>query len=109
VEVGRVGGNEPLCMGCQAVAIPLGARAANTVLHRSADRSPAAVSQAFVGHNVSFEPRRATIQLLYRDDHTPRRTYLGGKPAASAKKFFCASTAKSIIKEAPKPGAIPSA
>jgi NADH dehydrogenase len=95
--------NRPLRMGCQA-AMPLGAKAASTVLDRIAGRSPGAVSQAFVGQNISIGRHRATIQLSYRDD-TPRRIYLRGKLAASVKEFVCKSTVKSILKEARKPGA----
>jgi NADH:quinone reductase (non-electrogenic) len=96
-------GNQPLRMGCQA-AMPLGAKAASTVLDRVAGRSPAAVSQAFVGQNISIGRHLATIQLSYRDD-TPRRIYLRGKLAASVKEFVCKSTVKSILREARKPGA----
>ena len=95
--------NQPLRMGCQA-ALPLGAKAANTVLDRIAGNQPGAVNQAFVGQNISIGRRRATIQLTYRDD-TPRRIYLTGKLAASVKEFVCKSTVKVITREARKPGA----
>jgi NADH dehydrogenase len=95
--------NQPLRMGCQA-ALPLGAKAANTVLDRIAGNQPGVVNQAFVGQNISIGRRRGTIQLSYRDD-TPRRIYLTGKLAASVKEFVCKSTVKVIAKEARKPGA----
>jgi NADH:ubiquinone reductase (H+-translocating) len=95
--------DQPLRMGCQA-AMPLGAKAAGTVLDRLAGRSPAAVSQAFVGQNISIGRHLATIQLSYRDD-TPRRIYLRGKLAAWVKEFVCKNTVKSILREARKPGA----
>jgi NADH dehydrogenase len=95
--------NQPLRMGCQA-ALPLGAKAANTVLDRIAGNQPGAVNQAFVGQNISIGRRRGTIQLTYRDD-TPRRIHLTGKLAASVKEFVCKGTVKAITREARKPGA----
>ncbi|ASW91772.1 NAD(P)/FAD-dependent oxidoreductase [Mycobacterium marseillense] len=95
--------NQPLRMGCQA-ALPLGAKAANTVLDRIEGKQPGVVDQAFVGQNISIGRRHGTIQLSYRDD-TPRRIYLVGKLAASVKEFVCRSTVTVITKEARKPGA----
>jgi NADH:ubiquinone reductase (H+-translocating) len=92
----------PLRMGCQA-ALPLGAKAANTVLDRIAGRQPGVINQAFVGQNISIGRRRGTIQLSHLDD-SPRRIYLTGKLAASVKEFVCRSTVKVIANEARKPG-----
>lgn len=95
--------NQPLRMGCQA-ALPLGAKAASTVLDRIEGKQPGVISQAFVGQNISIGRQHGTIQLSHRDD-TPRGIYLTGKLAATIKEFVCRSTVKVITKEARKPGA----
>ncbi|MGH3265859.1 MAG: NAD(P)/FAD-dependent oxidoreductase, partial [Trebonia sp.] len=94
--------NPPLRMGCQA-ALPLGAKAASTVLDRIAGKQPGVISQAFLGQNISIGRHHGTIQLSHRDD-TPRRIHLVGRLAASVKEFVCQSTVKVITKEARKPG-----
>jgi NADH:ubiquinone reductase (H+-translocating) len=93
---------QPLRMSCQA-AVPLGAQAANTVLSRIAGAEPAVVSQAFAGQCVSIGRSLGTIQLSHTDD-TPRRLYIGGRPAAAIKELICRSTCTFIAREGRKPG-----
>jgi NADH:quinone reductase (non-electrogenic) len=93
---------QPLRMSCQA-AMPLGAKAADTVLSRIAGREPAVVNQAFVGQCISLGRSLGTFQIAHTDD-TPRRLYIGGRTAAMIKEFICKGTVNYLAKEARKPG-----
>jgi NADH:ubiquinone reductase (H+-translocating) len=93
---------QPLRMSCQAAG-PLGAQAANTVLSRIAETTPAALSQAFVGQCVSLGRSYATFQLAHTDD-TPVNAIVGGRFAAPIKETICKATVWAIRREAAKPG-----
>jgi NADH dehydrogenase len=93
---------QPLRMSCQA-ALPLGAQAANTVLSRIAQSTPALVNQAFVGQCISLGRAHGTIQLSHTDD-TPVNLVVAGRTGASIKEAICKGTLWSIRREAAKPG-----
>jgi len=93
---------QPLRMSCQAAG-PLGAQAANTVLSRLAQRTPAPLSQAFVGQCISLGRARGTVQLSRTDD-TPVNLVVAGRTAASIKEAICKGTLWGIRREAAKPG-----
>ena len=93
---------QPLRMSCQA-AMPLAARAVNTVLDRVAGNQPTPLGQSFVGQNISIGRRYGTIRLAHSDD-TPRSFYVGGKMAATIKEYVCTMVVKQIAKESRKPG-----
>jgi len=93
---------QPLRMSCQAAG-PLGAQAANTVLGRIAESTPAVLNQAFVGQCISLGRTHGTIQLARTDD-TPVNLVVGGPSAAYIKEAICMATLWAIRREAAKPG-----
>ena len=93
---------QPLRMSCQAAG-PLGAQAANTVLSRLAQSTPAPLSQAFVGQCISLGRAGGTVQLSRTDD-TPVNLVVAGRTAASIKEAICKGTLWGIRREAAKPG-----
>ena len=94
--------SQPLRMSCQA-ALPLGAQAANTVLSRIAQSTPAVLNQAFVGQCISLGRARGTVQLSHTDD-TPVNLVVAGRTGASIKEAICKGTLWGIRREAAKPG-----
>jgi len=92
----------PLRMSCQA-AIPLGVRAADTVLSHIAGTEPAVIDQAFVGQCVSLGRTGGTIQLA-RPDDTALPLYVGGRAAAAIKEAVCRATVWQLAHEARRPG-----
>lgn len=92
----------PLRMSCQA-AMPLAARATNTVLARLAGTEVNALHQSFVGSNISIGRTHGTIAAAHQDD-TPRGFYIGGRLAAYVKEMVCTTVVKQIAKESRKPG-----
>lgn len=94
--------NLPLRMSCQA-AMPLGVRAANTVLSRIAGTEPAELNQAFVGQCVSLGRKAGAIQVSHLDDR-PTSLFIGGRTAASIKEAVCKGTVWQLALEARKPG-----
>jgi NADH:ubiquinone reductase (H+-translocating) len=93
---------QPLRMSCQAAG-PLGAQAADTVLSRIAGKTPAVLSQAFVGQCISLGRAHGTFQLARTDD-TPVNVAVGGRSAASIKEAICKGTLWAIRREASRPG-----
>jgi NADH:ubiquinone reductase (H+-translocating) len=93
---------QPLRMSCQA-AEPLGAQAANTVLSRIAQSTPAPLNQAFVSQCISLGRARGTVQLSHTDD-TPVNVVVAGRTGASIKEAICKGTLWAIRREAAKPG-----
>ncbi len=89
-------------MSCQAAG-PLGAHAADTVLHRLAGEAPTDVRIAFGGQCVSLGRREGVVQMARRDDSV-RRTYLGGRTGARLKELVCWGTIRSLAWEAQRPG-----
>jgi NADH dehydrogenase len=94
--------NLPLRMSCQA-AMPLGVRAAETVLSRIAGTEPAELNQAFVGQCVSLGRKAGVIQVSHLDDR-PTSLFIGGRTAASIKEAVCKGTVWQLGREADKPG-----
>jgi NADH:ubiquinone reductase (H+-translocating) len=93
---------QPLRMSCQAAG-PLGAQATDTVLSRIAGKTPAVLSQAFVGQCISLGRAHGTFQLARTDD-TPVNVAVGGRSAASIKEAICKGTLWAIRREASRPG-----
>ncbi|HTK61904.1 MAG TPA: FAD-dependent oxidoreductase [Pseudonocardia sp.] len=83
-------GDHPLRMSCQA-AIPIGAHAAETVLHLIAGTDPKPVRARFTGQCISLGRRSGLIQLASSDD-VPRSSTVRGRTAAFVKEQVCLST-----------------
>lgn len=96
----------PLRMSCQA-ALPLGARAADTVRALVAGVPQKRLGVVFVGQNVSLGRGDAVIQFSHLDD-TPRTVTVAGAMGARIKEFVCRATVWSLRIEACHPGAYPS-
>ncbi|TDC19412.1 FAD-dependent oxidoreductase [Streptomyces sp. 8K308] len=92
----------PLRMSCQA-AIPLGARAADTVLSRIAGERPAPLNQAFAGQCISLGRRAGIFQFAHRYDEA-LWFHIDGRPGARLKEFVCGGIVKHLAGEARKPG-----
>lgn len=92
-----------LRMGC-AVALPLGAHAAETVLARMRNQDPNPVSVGFIAQCISLGRKRGYIQFVRADD-TPRSLHLGGKLGAAFKESICKMVVKAPKKESVKAGA----
>ncbi|MER7731357.1 FAD-dependent oxidoreductase [Streptomyces erythrochromogenes] len=92
----------PLRMSCQA-AIPLGARAADTVLSRIAGERPAPLSAVFAGQCISLGRRAGIFQFARRHD-VAVRFHIAGRPGAKLKEFVCQGIVKHLAGEAREPG-----
>ncbi|MGW4033879.1 NAD(P)/FAD-dependent oxidoreductase [Streptomyces sp. NPDC004838] len=92
----------PLRMSCQA-AMPLGARAADTVLSRIAGEQPSTLNQVFAGQCISLGRRAGIFQFAHRYDDAVRFR-IDGRPGAKLKEFICTSIVKQMAGEARKPG-----
>ncbi|MEG3629724.1 NAD(P)/FAD-dependent oxidoreductase [Streptomyces poriticola] len=93
----------PLRMSCQA-AIPLGARAADTVLSRIAGDRPAPLNEMFSGQCISLGRGAGIFQFAHRHD-VAVGFHVGGRPGARLKEMVCRSVIKQLAGEAQKPGA----
>ncbi len=93
----------PLRMSCQA-AIPLGARAADTVLSRIADERPSPLNQLFAGQCISLGRRDGIFQFAHRYD-VALGLHIDGRPGARLKELVCQGIVKHLADEARKPGA----
>ncbi len=92
----------PFRMSCQA-AIQLGPQAADTVLSRVAGEQPAPINVGFYGQCISLGRRAAVFQVAHSNDAAVR-LYVGGRPGAKLKEFFCKAAVKQLADEARKPG-----
>ncbi|GJF30514.1 NADH dehydrogenase [Kitasatospora sp. NE20-6] len=92
----------PLRMSCQA-AMPLGARAADTVLSRIAGEQPSALNQVFAGQCISLGRRAGIFQFARRNDDA-LWFHVGGGPGAKLKEFVVKGIVKHLADEARKPG-----
>lgn len=92
----------PLRMSCQA-AMPLGARAADTVLARIAGERPAPLNQVFAGQCISLGRRAGIFQFAHRND-VALWFHIDGRTGAKLKEFVCAGIVKHLAGEARKPG-----
>ncbi|MEU2596962.1 FAD-dependent oxidoreductase [Streptomyces hirsutus] len=94
--------NLPLRMSCQA-AMPLGARAADTVLSRIAGEQPSPLNQAFAGQCISLGRRSGVFQFAHRYD-VAVWFHIDGRPGAKLKEFVCRGIVKHLSDEAREPG-----
>ncbi|WP_089007221.1 NAD(P)/FAD-dependent oxidoreductase [Micromonospora viridifaciens] len=92
----------PLRMSCQA-AMPLGARAADTVLARIAGEQPSTLNQVFAGQCISLGRRAGIFQFAHRYD-VALWFHIDGRPGARLKEFVCRGIVKHLTDEAHKPG-----
>lgn len=92
----------PLRMSCQA-AMPLGARAADTVLSRMAGEQPQTLNQAFAGQCISLGRRAGIFRFAHRHD-VALWFHIDGRPGAKLKEFVCKGIIKHLADEAHKPG-----
>jgi NADH:ubiquinone reductase (H+-translocating) len=90
-------------MGC-AMALPLGAAAAGTILAGVRGTQPERVSVGFLLQCISLGRRDGYIQFVHADD-SPRRVHLGGRIGAFIKEAVCKMTVNSPRKERTKAGA----
>lgn len=92
----------PLRMSCQAAG-PLGMKAAETVLSRTAGTTPATIDQASFGACISLGRRTGILQFAHLDDR-PVNVSVTGRPVAWIKEAVCRSTLWSLRREARRPG-----
>ncbi|MFI9153024.1 NAD(P)/FAD-dependent oxidoreductase [Streptomyces sp. NPDC053367] len=92
----------PLRMSCQA-AMPLGARAADTILSRLAGEQPENLKTYFFGQCISLGRRHGIFQFAHRDD-VALWFHVGGRPGARLKELVCNVIVKHLTEEAHKPG-----
>jgi NADH dehydrogenase FAD-containing subunit len=92
----------PLRMSCQA-AMPLGARAADTVLSRIAGEQPSTLNQVFAGQCISLGRRAGIFQFAHRYD-VALGFHIDGRPGARLKELVCRGIVKHLAGEARKPG-----
>ncbi|MFP8944215.1 NAD(P)/FAD-dependent oxidoreductase [Streptomyces fenghuangensis] len=92
----------PLRMSCLN-AMPLGARAADTVLSRLAGERPEELRQSLYAQCLSLGRGAGVYQLANRSD-VAVRLYVGGGPGARLKELACEGMTGHLTKEARKPG-----
>ena len=92
-----------LRMGC-AVALPLGAAAAQTLLARIRGEVPPAISVGFAIQCVSLGRKDGYVQLVRADD-TPRPLHIGGRLGAVVKEQVCRMVVDRPAAERERPGA----
>jgi NADH dehydrogenase FAD-containing subunit len=92
----------PLRMSCQS-AMPLGARAADTVLARIAGEQPSPLNQAFAGQCISLGRHGGIFQFARRYD-VATWFHIEGRLGAKVKEFVCRGVVKHLAGEARKPG-----
>ncbi|WP_058041984.1 NAD(P)/FAD-dependent oxidoreductase [Streptomyces roseifaciens] len=93
----------PLRMSCQA-AMPLGARAADTVMARIAGERPETVNQSFAAQCISLGRRDGIFQFANRSDVAVWFN-IDGRLGAKLKEAVCVGVIKHLADEAHKPGA----
>ncbi|MGC0331129.1 NADH dehydrogenase [Streptomyces sp. SAI-170] len=92
----------PLRMSCQA-AIPLGARAADTILSRIDGEQPEDLHQVFAGQCISLGRGAGIFQFAHRYD-VAVWFHVAGRPGARLKEIVCSGIIKHLAEEAHKPG-----
>ncbi|MER6994232.1 FAD-dependent oxidoreductase [Streptomyces sp. NPDC000410] len=92
----------PLRMSCQA-AMPLGARAADTVLARIAGERPENLNERFAGQCISLGRSDGIFQFADKSDAAVW-FHVAGRPGAKLKEFVCEGVVKHLAEEAHKPG-----
>lgn len=93
----------PLRMSCQA-AMPMGARAADTVLSRIAGERPETLNQSFAAQCISLGRNDGIFQFAKRTDVAVWFN-IDGRLGAKLKEIVCAGVIKHMADEAHKPGA----
>lgn len=92
----------PLRMSCQA-AMPLGARAADTVLSRLAGEQPETLNQSFGAQCISLGRGTGIFQFGNRSD-VAVWFHIDGRLGAKMKEAVCKGIVKHLADEAHKPG-----
>ncbi|WP_406333562.1 FAD-dependent oxidoreductase [Streptomyces zaomyceticus] len=92
----------PLRMSCQA-AMPLGARAADTVLSRLAGEQPETLNQSFGAQCISLGRGTGIFQFGNRSD-VAVWFHIDGRLGAKMKEGVCKGIVKHLADEAHKPG-----
>ena len=92
----------PARMSCQA-SIPLGARAADTVLSRIAGEQPSTLNQVFAGQCIGVGRRAGVFHFAHKND-VALWFHIAGRPGAKLKEFVSKGTVKHVADEAGKPG-----
>ncbi|MEU1818383.1 FAD-dependent oxidoreductase [Streptomyces roseifaciens] len=93
----------PLRMSCQA-AMPMGARAADTVLSRIAGERPETLNQSFAAQCISLGRNDGIFQFAKRSDVAVWFN-IDGRLGAKLKEIVCTGVIKHMADEAHKPGA----
>ncbi|MEU7013354.1 FAD-dependent oxidoreductase [Streptomyces sp. NPDC046385] len=93
----------PLRMSCQA-AMPMGARAADTVLSRIADERPETLGRPFAAQCISLGRADGIFQFANRSDQAVWFK-VDGRLGAKLKETVCTGVVKHLADEAEKPGA----
>lgn len=93
----------PLRMSCQA-ALPMGARAADTVLSRLAGQQPKSLRPSLAAQCLSLGRRAGIFQFANRSDVAVRFA-IDGRPAARLKELVCTGIIRILADEAHRPGA----
>ncbi|MEU7070731.1 FAD-dependent oxidoreductase [Streptomyces narbonensis] len=93
----------PLRMSCQA-AMPMGARAADTVLARIAGERPETLNQSFAAQCISLGRADGIFQFANRADVAVWFN-IDGRLGAKLKEAVCKGVVKHLADEAGKPGA----
>ncbi|OQR64295.1 hypothetical protein B6E66_09720, partial [Streptomyces maremycinicus] len=91
-----------LRMSCQA-AMPLGARAADTVLSRIAGERPAPLKQGFGAQCISLGRRAGIFQFADTSD-VAVGLHIPGRPGAKVKELVCRGIIRHLAEEAHTPG-----
>lgn len=91
-----------LRMGC-AMALPLGAHAADTALAQLRGQAPEPVSLGYLLQCISLGRRSGFVQAVHADD-SPRALQLRGGLGAWVKEAICARTVRALATEARSPG-----
>ncbi|GAB2979719.1 NAD(P)/FAD-dependent oxidoreductase [Saccharothrix stipae] len=92
----------PLRMSCQA-AMPLGARAADTVLSRIAGERPETLNQVFAGQCLGLGRRGDLFQFAHRHD-VALWLHVDGRLGARIKEFVRRGIVEHLADEAHRPG-----
>ncbi|MFG2877400.1 NAD(P)/FAD-dependent oxidoreductase [Streptomyces sp. NPDC048337] len=92
----------PLRMSCQA-AMPLGARAADTILSRIAGERPETLNQSFAAQCISLGRADGIFQFAKRTDVAVWFN-VDGRLGAKLKEVVCVGVIKHMADEAHKPG-----
>lgn len=92
----------PLRMSCQA-AMPMGARAADTVLSRIAGERPETLNQSFAAQCISLGRGDGIFQFANRSDVAVWFN-IDGRLGAKIKEVVCVGVIKHLADEAGKPG-----